>query len=78
MGRPGSYSEPQGKVSLQRVQIDSGGYDHGGAYWGLGAPLWWACDEEGSYEAFLRASTRAHAKAIIRAAFPDATIKFYR
>lgn len=27
------------KFRLVRLAIDAGGYDQGGAYWGLGAPL---------------------------------------
>lgn len=28
------------KVFKQRVNLNSGGYDKGGAYWGLGSELW--------------------------------------
>jgi hypothetical protein len=28
------------KFSLQRVRLNAGGYDHGGAYWGIGRPLY--------------------------------------
>ena len=33
------------KFRLSRVRINSGGYDRGGAYWGLGAPLYQASAE---------------------------------
>lgn len=33
---------PRDKWQLQRVQLNSGGYDSGGAYWGIGAPLYCA------------------------------------
>lgn len=73
-GHPGH--EPEGKVSLQRVRIDSGGYDSGGAYWGAGGPLFWATDESGDYERFLRAASREAAKAILRDEWEE--IRFYR
>jgi hypothetical protein len=44
MGRPGAHpgDNPHCVMSVRRVPIDGGGYDSGGAYWGLGAPLWQA------------------------------------
>lgn len=35
MGRPSERLDPKGRLTAQRVRIDSGGYDKGGAYWGL-------------------------------------------
>ena len=64
------------KFSLQRVRINSGGYDEGGAYWGLGQPLYWAMNENGTIERFLRAKGRAEARAIVKAEFRNCT--FYR
>lgn len=66
------------KFHLQRVPLDSGGYDPGGAYWGLGDPLYVAFGE-GELEVqemFFRAKSRDDAKAQVRGAFPAAT--FYR
>jgi hypothetical protein len=60
MGR--DSSEPSGKVRLQRVRLDSGGYDSGGAYWGIGQALWCAEDVDGNRK-FFRASDREAAKA---------------
>lgn len=42
MGRsPWLPEEPSpDKVYIQRVRLDNGGYDPGGAYWGTGAPLY--------------------------------------
>jgi hypothetical protein len=63
------------KWTLQRVRLDRGGYDPGGAYWGIGQPLYWAND--GADDAYFRARDRAAAKAYVRANFdPDA--RFYR
>ena len=46
MGRDrGDSRIPARKVRLFRVRINSGGYDDGGAYWGLGQPLYCATDD---------------------------------
>ena len=78
MGRhtgPDFLDVDAGKIYLRRVPINSGGYDAGGAYWGLGAPLWEAQDQDGNGRIF-RAASRSAAKAAIREDFPGAT--FYR
>lgn len=78
------------KLHLIRVRLDSGGYDNGGAYWGLGEPLYLTYSDEeypskvGAYPMgrservwyFLRASNRNEAKELVRAELPNA--KFYR
>lgn len=76
MGRHGKAQDCQGKVSLRRIPLDSGGYDPGGAYWGLGQPLYWVGDESGALDDFLRARDRADAKRQILEDWPDA--RFYR
>jgi|SRR5436190_20049161 len=74
-GDPATDSKP---LSLRRIRLDSGGYDPGGAYWGLGAPLYWAgnCGDGLDVDMFLRARNRDDAKAQIRADYPGA--RFYR
>lgn len=66
------------KLNLQRVRLDSGGYDSGGAYWGAGEPLYRAADDNGlrEVELFFRARDREHAKELVRAKLPNAC--FYR
>ena len=64
------------KVSLRCIRINSGGYDAGGAYWGLDKPLYWAGSDNGVVDLWFRASDREAAKAHVREAFPNAT--FYR
>ena len=72
MGRQ-SYNKPPNKaglVRLFRVDLDSGGYDNGGAYWGIGPPLWCAMapeDETGEaqYRDFTRASNRKEAMELL-------------
>jgi len=68
--------------TLQRVRLNSGGYDAGGAYWGLGPRLyWWAItiregDSVDECSGYFRARDRAAAKAHIREVHPNA--KFFR
>lgn len=66
---------------VERVPINSQGYDPGGAYWGTGQPLYvaWEHDdtkEEYQREIFVRAADREEARAAVTATFPNAT--FYR
>ena len=65
------------KFSLVRVRLDSGGYDSGGAYWGIGEPLWNAESDCGQVSEFFRASDRAAARAYIRREYGDGA-RFYR
>ena len=64
------------KWQLRKIRLDSGGYDPGGAYWGLGLPLDWA-RQEGIGETFFRAASRDKAKAIVRRDY-DPAATFYR
>jgi hypothetical protein len=78
MGRhtgPDFLDVDAGRIRLRRIPINGGGYDRGGAYWGLGAPLWYAEDVDGNSQ-FFRARDRASAKAHVLAKFPGA--RFYR
>jgi len=59
--------ETTAKLHLHRVRLDNGGYDPGGAYWGIGQPLYCAWNDDGE-AAYVRASDRAAAKAM----FPNA------
>lgn len=63
------------KWQLQHCPIDSGGYDKGGAYWGIGQRLYWCCNEAGE-ESFFRARDRQAAKAFVRAEY-DSKARFY-
>ena len=44
-------------VRLFRVRINQQGYDDGGAYWGIGEPLFCAIDGDGNRQ-FIRAASR--------------------
>ena len=67
MGRASYGSIPEcfpRSVRLFRVNIDSQGYDDGGAYWGTGQPLWCAIGEHDTgcqSRAFIRAGSREEA-----------------
>lgn len=52
-------------IRLYRVNIDSQGYDDGGAYWGIGEPLYCAQGENGDYRDFVRAQSRLSAVAAL-------------
>lgn len=58
---------------LIRCPLNSGGYDRGGAYWGLGEPLWYySANPEGLIDGYVRGKTREAAKAKVRAIHPHA------
>tara|TARA_R110000824_G_scaffold242412_1_gene431111 strand:- start:547 stop:828 length:282 start_codon:yes stop_codon:yes gene_type:complete len=77
MGRhTGPYHiDTSAKVYLRKIPLDSGGYDKGGAYWGLGQPLYEAIDHEGNGFIF-RAGNRGEARCHVLQDWPEAT--FYR
>lgn len=63
--------ETTAKLMLARVILNQGGYDARGRYWGVGAPLYAAQDDDGNMR-YVRAATREEAKR----QFPKA--KWYR
>jgi hypothetical protein len=77
MGRRSSHpgNEPEHRLYLNHVPLDSGGYDSGGAYWGFGRRLYHATGGQ-DFELFLRARDRKAAKAHLVDLHPNAT--FYR
>lgn len=64
-----------GPLYLRLIRLDRGGYDAGGAYWGLGQPLFHVEDQDGNSQ-FLRAASREDAKARIVEKWEGA--RFYR
>lgn len=78
------YGAPFGRVDspidagrtlyLSRIRLNSQGYDSGGAYWGIGKPLYRVSDGSEGY--FIRARDRYEAKSIVRKDYPEA--KFFR
>ena len=41
------FEEPR-NIRLFKMALDSGGYDDGGAYWGIGEPIYIAEDKDGA------------------------------
>jgi len=50
----GYYFYEPVKKTTRRIPLDSGGYDKGGAYWGLGAPLYAEYSKDGRYIRYFR------------------------
>lgn len=65
--------EPR-RFRLQDARLDSGGYDHGGAYWGHSkdGTVYLAESDDGRIFRSYRAKDRAHALAQLRDEFPKA------
>jgi len=73
----GRYGAPMGRgrvipdegdaFTVYRVTLDPGGYDAGGAYWGIGAPLWRAVTPDGETLDYARADDRGAAVAAFKA-----------
>lgn len=80
MGRPEyiKYELPEGvKIRLFKVKLNSQGYDDGGAYWGLGKPLYCAqAVYDSDYREFFRCNSRDEAKEMVKQRIKNA--KFYR
>lgn len=60
IGRLEYNGVPKNKIRVFRVVINMGGYDDGGAYWGIGKPLFCATDGA-DFRQFVRADTRLRA-----------------
>lgn len=53
----------EGEILLREVPIDEDGYDDGGAYWGIGEPLWCAQSKVTARVRYFRADDRESAMA---------------
>ncbi len=76
----GRHSAPdldttRGTVRLFKVNLDSGGYDDGGAYWGHGSPIYCALDRNGDIQT-VRADSRAHAAFLLDIPAPSLRVPF--
>ncbi|KRR22146.1 hypothetical protein [Bradyrhizobium retamae] len=79
VGNPHNY---KGKVTLQRVRLNSGGYDDMGRYFGTGQRLYYFfCEDDPGHafrrDDFFRAADRASAKAYVRALPLMCECRFY-
>jgi len=74
-----SQGPRQVRLYLERLKLDSGGYDARGRYFGLGLPLYRASDDRGDVDIELRATDRAHAKDLVRRRLGDSyDVRFTR
>lgn len=55
-----NYPDVARSIRVFQVNINNGGYDDGGAYWGVGKPLFCATDGA-DYRVFVRADSRLRA-----------------
>ncbi len=78
MGRPTIQNESkewEGKLTLKRSYLDSGGYDKNGTYFGVGEPVYWCANEEGTIDFMLRGFSRAAARAKVLVIYPSAKVR---
>jgi hypothetical protein len=78
MGRPDSRADDRtttDRISVRHLPLNSGGYDRGGAYWGLGQPMYGYQSADESIWGYLRASSRHEAVAQLKKQFPLAKIR---
>jgi hypothetical protein len=76
MGRRSDAQPDDGEpVILTRLQVDQGGYDAGGAYWGVGEPLWSWQGETSGATGFFRAADRTAALVVLADLAPDSMVK---
>lgn len=61
-------------LSIIRKQLDTGGYDENGTYFGLGDPLFWVSSEDGGIDYVLRAKDIGEARAQVAADYPGTRI----
>lgn len=76
LGRPHIIDEPKsynGILYIRKVPL-SGGYDRLGTYWGIGEPLYWVANTEGTIDYCIRERTRRDAVRTVRGIFPWAGI----
>ncbi len=65
MGRHTHAAPFAGRIRARRVRLDRGGYDPGGAYWGLGMPLYYVYGaDDGEHYVRARSNAQAIAAAI--------------
>lgn len=75
MARPDVHASflPEKRVRLNKLRIDDGGYDNGGAYWGLGEPLYCAYyfEDDDQFVLYFRAKNRTAAREYLQEYFDD-------
>jgi len=75
--RHSQETQQKRKFHLVVVRLDSGGYDSGGAYWGVCSNrLYHAYSIDGEIDFFFRSESREQAKRDVRMNYPSAS--FFR
>lgn len=74
MGRRSITDNPEAEVLLFRVTMVDQAYDCGGAYWGLGTPLYAAIGE--GFQTFLRADSLQDATKSLLEQYPELKISY--
>ena len=74
MGRQTIDNNPEAKVCVFHVRMYDYCYDKGGAYWGMGTPLYAAIGD--GFQTFTRAENRTDAIEYFTEKYPN--LKFYR
>lgn len=74
MGRRKITDNPTAKVRLFKMRMVDSCYDVGGAYWGMGTPLYAAIGDD--FQWFTRQENRRAAKEELLKEFPN--LKFYQ
>ena len=69
------HLQPTGKIHMARVYLNQGGYDNGGAYWGIGGKLYMAWHAQNDFVRYVRACDRESAKAQVLETWPR--VSFY-
>lgn len=64
------------RVTIHNVPIDSGGYDDGGAYWGIGQTIFAFIDSDGGIEYSRHASSRAAIDHALENYAPETVVTF--
>jgi len=69
---------PYGKLVIERVRLNSGGYTSAGRYFGVGAPLYRVMNDDsadGVVDFYIRAKDRAAAGREVRSIYPLAAFR---
>jgi hypothetical protein len=79
LGRATIQDEPigyEGKLAVDQVEMDPDdeAYDINGTYWGLGNPLWWIHNEDGTIDYVIRARNVEAAGAEALGRYPRASL----
>jgi hypothetical protein len=78
LGRPSVRNEDatyEGEIHVRRIHLCQGGYDVNHTYFGVGAPLYWYANKEGTIDCMTRAKNRAEAREIVLKHYPKAKVR---